>query len=546
MGPRARALGRAVFAGALLALAGPAPARDARALPSRALAPADGWTHDWARGAVFYEVFVRSFADSDADGIGDLRGLASRLDHLRDGDPATDGDLEVDALWLMPVFESPSDHGYDVADYDRVERDYGTDDDLRALLDEAHRRGLRVIVDLVLNHTSSRHPWFLDSAAGAGSARRDWYVWSPGNPGWTQPWSTQAAWHPLNGAYYYGLFWSEMPDLNLANPAVREALLGVVDRWLALGVDGFRLDASRYLVETGPGGGQQDTAATHAVLRELAAHVRTARPDAFLVGENWADTRTIATYYGTGGDELPASFDFPLAERILAAVRQGDASAVAALYAALEALYPPGSIDAPFLTNHDQVRLATQLGNSPAALRSAASVLLTLPGAVFLYYGEEVGMQNGQGSGDEAKRTPMPWDGSANGGFTAGTPWSPLSPGNATANVASQTGDPGSLLSRYRALTRARHASPALRDGVIRMLSSPTAPSPVLAFVRETAGERVLVAHNLSDAPAAAGPWPVQASGAEAVLADAGATVACAPDCRVGLPARATGAWLLH
>ena len=259
-------------------------------------APADGVAADaWWNGAVFYEVFVRSFADSDGDGKGDLRGLLAKLDYLNDGDPATTADLGVDALWLMPVFESPSYHGYDVVDYRAIERDYGTAADLDALVVAAHARGVRVIVDLVLNHTSVEHPWFRESASSPSSPRRDWYLWSPTDLGWTQPWNPESGscWHERNGAFYYALFWSGMPDLNYRTPAVREEAKAIASFWLARGVDGFRLDAARHLVEDGPGPALVDTPETHAFWKEFAAHVRSVKPDAVLVGEEGRGVPTI-------------------------------------------------------------------------------------------------------------------------------------------------------------------------------------------------------------------------------------------------------------
>jgi glycosidase len=449
---------------------------------------------------VFYEVFVRSFQDSDGDGVGDLRGLVARLDHLNDGDPATTADLEVDAIWLMPIFASPSYHGYDTVDYEAVQPAYGTLADFDRLVAEAHRRGIRVVLDLVLNHTSDAHPWFRESSASRQSPRRDWYVWRDDNPRWPQPWNAQAeTWHAARGAYYYGLFWSGMPDLNLRNAAVRAEAKRIASFWLARGVDGFRLDAVRHLVETGPGAGQSDTAETHALLRELAAHVRAQRPDAILVGEAWTETPVIAAYYGAGGDELDVNFDFPLAARLVEGLRRGDATGIAAKLREVASTYPPGAVDAPFLTNHDMRRVASELGNRPELLRSAAAVLLTLPGAPFLYYGEEIGLANGPASNDEAKRTPMRWDGSAAGGFTTGQPWFAPSPADAAGNVGAQAADPGSLLSHYRRLIRARHASEALARGSLTVLES--APT-VLAFARETSRERVLVVHNLGEVPA--------------------------------------------
>lgn len=455
----------------------------------------------WATGAVFYEVFVRSFQDSDGDGKGDLAGLISRLDYLNDGNPATDGDLGVDALWLMPVFASPSYHGYDTTDYDAINPDYGTSADFDRLIREAHRRGIRIIVDLVVNHTSARHPWFVESASSPNSPRRDWYVWSADDPGWAQPWNPSGrSWHPLGGAWFYGLFWEGMPDLNFRTPAVRDEVKRIAARWLARGVDGFRLDAAPCLVETGPGDGQADSPETHQFWREFAASVRAAKPDALLVGEVWAETPKVAPYYGStqavpGGDELPLNFDFMLAERIVEAVKTGEVRGIVDKLREVQVVYPPGATDVPFLTNHDQIRLATQLEDA-ARLRSAAAILLTLPGTPFLYYGEEVGLPNGPGNEDEEKRTPMPWDATPGAGFTTGTPWHPFVAGHDRVNVAVQTADPASLLSLYRKLIRARHASPALARGSLELL---TQRGPVLAFVRRSGDDRVLVAINLGD-----------------------------------------------
>lgn len=519
-------------------------------VPAPPRSAASGWDHEWARGAVFYEVFVRSFQDSDGDGKGDLEGLISRLDYLNDGKPETTTDLGVDALWLMPVFESPSYHGYDTTDYEAIDPDYGTNAVFLRLLDEAHRRGIRVIVDLVVNHSGSGHPWFVSSAASPSSPYRDWYVWSPTDPGWKQPWGgSTGTWHRSGDAYYYGVFWSGMPDLNWRSPALREELRRIAALWLERGVDGFRLDATRYLVEAGAGGGQQDTPETHAALKEFAAHVRRVKPQAFVVGENWADTRVIASYYGSpsvpGGDELPASFNFPLADRVLRAVAESDGTLVAAKLDEVAKAYPKGALDAPFLTNHDQARLATQLGRNAGRLRSAAAILLTVPGSPFLYYGEEVGIQNGTTGGDESKRTPMPWDATPGGGFTTGTPWFPFAPGRESENVAVQLADPSSLLARYRSLIRVRKEAPALAKGDLVLLSATTGVSPTLAFLRTTATETILVVHNLSDSFVSAGPFAVSGSSFERLFADPGTGDPSGPPgaVRAYLPGRGTGIW---
>lgn len=531
----------------------PAPG-SAAATPSpvaaRPLPHAGPWANRWADGAVFYQIFVRSFADGDGDGIGDLKGLTARLDYLNDGNPATRTDLGVEGIWLMPVFESPSYHGYDVVDYETIEKDYGTNEDFRRFLDEAHRRGIRVIVDFVMNHTSAQHPWFQESSSSPSSPRRDWYVWRQDDPGWTQPWGTGRTWHEKDGAYYFGLFWGGMPDLNFRNPAVRDEIERLALVWLDRGVDGFRLDATRHLVEDGPGNGQCDSPETHAFLKEFSAVIRSKHPDALLVGENWTGTDAIAEYYGSvatipGGDELPMSFDFPLAGSIVDGVKAGDGASIATKVEEILRTYPRGVLDGTFLTNHDMVRLATQLGGEPARLRSAAAILMTLPGTPFVYYGEEVGLENGKGGGDEAKRTPMPWDATAGGGFTTGQPWEPLAPGRETRNVAAESADPGSLLSRYRDLIHLRAATPALRTGSYKAQPGGM-PASVLAFVREADGSRVLVAHNLGASAAEVAAIDLgQGASVAPLWTDPRAELAPAADGRytLRLPPGASGVW---
>jgi len=499
-------------------------------------APTQG-DHEWARGAVFYEVFVRSFSDSDGDGKGDLRGLTAKLDYLNDGDPKTSTDLGVDALWLMPVFQSPSYHGYDTVDYEKIDDEYGTAEDFQRLLDEAHKRGIRIIVDLVMNHSSSQHPWFVESASSPTSPKRDWYVWRADDPGWTQPWGgANHTWHEKNGAYYYGIFWGGMPDLNFSTPAVREEMKRLAGLWISRGVDGFRLDATRHLFANGPGDLQNDQPEAHVYLKEFAEHVRKVNPRAVLVGENWTETPIIAQYFA----DLPMSFNFPLAEEILHGVQDGEAAGIAGKLDEMQELYPPGALDAPFLTNHDQTRIATVLQNDPAKLKSAAAVLLTLPGAPFLYYGEEIGLQNGPVSSDEHKRTPMPWDASPTGGFTTGRPWFQLAPGS--ANVAAQTADPDSLLSHYRKLIQARKSSPALLKGDLKLLTSGAKSDPVLAFTRESPGEKVLVLHNLGADAVTAGPYEVDDP--EPIFSSGEIVMMQGEDgWRVNLPIGASGVW---
>ena len=540
-----RRLVRSTLATAVL-LALSCSSSNAFARPRAARPPAIAqWNHDWARGAVFYEIFVRSFSDSGVDGIGDFDGLIAKLDYLNDGDPAVTTDLGIDAIWLMPVFESPSYHGYDTVDYETIEKDYGTNAGFQRFLDEAHKRGIHVILDLVMNHTSSEHPWFLDSASSPASAKRNWYVWSATNPGWLQPWGGDPTWHSLNGSYYYGVFWSGMPDLNYRAPEVKAEMFRIARFWLAKGVDGFRLDATRYLVETGAGPGQADTADTHQLLKEFAADVRRTRPEAILVAENTTDTRTLAMYYGStttirGGDEMPMNFNFPLASAVIEGVKSGSANGITSTLRDMISVYPRGIIDAPFLTNHDQTRLATVLGNDGGRLRNAAAILLTLPGAPFLYYGEEVGLQNGPTSADESKRTPMPW--TSSGGFTTGTPWHDYAPGILANNVATQTNDPRSLLSYYRNWIGARKRSPGLLKGDVTLLET---GSQVLAFIRDSGDERVLVLHNLSGVAVDAGPLSVTADGLEAIYTDTAVALPTGGSgaWRVVLPPHSSGAW---
>ncbi|MGC3999894.1 MAG: alpha-amylase family glycosyl hydrolase [Anaeromyxobacter sp.] len=538
-----------VFALAGCAAHTSAPGPAAGAAPPSAGAPA-GWQLDWARDAVFYEVFVRSFSDSNGDGVGDLQGLIDKLDYLNDGDPRTTTDLGVTALWLMPIFKSPSYHGYDVTDYETIQRAYGTNEDFGRLCREAHRRGIKVIVDLVMNHTSWQHPWFMVSVMGPATgdpSKRDWYLWRKDDPGWLRPWLPSATWHHLKGTdgYYYGLFYGGMPDLDYRNAEVREEMRFVSKLWLDRGVDGFRLDAARYLIET-PDGQVQDTEETHAYWREFSAHVRSINPGALLVGENWTDTATIATYYGDtakvpGGDELPMNFDFPVSDAIRGALKTGDAGGLAAQLRANQAAYPAGAMNAPFLTNHDQIRIATQLGGDAGKLRTAAALLLTLPGTPFLYYGEEVGVRQPDAGDDEFKRTPMPWGPTpVTVGFTTGKPWMRPVKGFEKANVKVQSADPASLLSRYRTLIRVRQGSAALRHGTLQLLPS---SGGLLAYVRKSGSEEVLVVHNVGTA-AAGLELPVSGKPAP-LLVDAGVAATGGERIRVELPGLSTGVWTL-
>ncbi|HEX2203154.1 MAG TPA: alpha-amylase family glycosyl hydrolase [Longimicrobium sp.] len=449
-------------------------------------------TPEWRRGGVCYEVFVRSFSDSDGDGVGDLRGLTSKLDYINDGSAASRKDLGASCIWLMPVAQSPSYHGYDVTNYYEVDREYGTNDDFKRLVAEAHRRGIRVIVDLVLNHMSSEHPRFKAALLDPASPYRPWFRWSPverKTPGWTVP-----TWHkvPERDEYYYGLFWSGMPDLELSNPEVKAEWERVARFWLEeMGVDGFRLDAVGHFFEDGDD--PRNGPGTHPWLRDYAAHIRGIKPGAFTVGEVWDSVGALRAYYP---DQLDAYFAFEVSDALLEAVRTGEK---ARLVAALERVQRefPHNRWASFQRNHDQTRTMTALGGDAGRARLSASLLLTLPGLPFVYYGEEIGMSADKP--DPRLRTPMHWTRGPAAGFTRGLPWEPLQPDSLTANVEAQEGDPGSLLNHYRRLVHLRAAHPALAWGDFAALeaSDPAA----LAFLRRAEGETVLVVANLGVRP---------------------------------------------
>ncbi|MCU0619139.1 MAG: alpha-amylase family glycosyl hydrolase [Gemmatimonadaceae bacterium] len=458
-----------------LALAAPVPAQDAPPAP-------------WLRGATCYEIFVRSFADADGDGIGDLRGLTARLDHLRG--------LGVRCLWLTPITKAPSYHGYDPSDHYTIAREYGTDADMRRLVDQAHRAGIRVLVDMVLNHVSSEYPPFQAALRDTASPYRGWFRFAP-SPGPTNQWGG-TNWHrsPRRDEWYYGFFWSGMPDLNHEHPGPRAEMRRVATHWLrTIGVDGFRLDAVKYLVEDGDR--LDDTPATHRVLAEWQRHVKRIRPSAWNVGEVFDSTTALLPYYP---GQLDAYFAFEVSDSILAGVRRGDGRGLLAPMLRLQDAVPWWRI-APFLRNHDQSRTATVLGGDLQGARLAAAILLTLPGVPFVYYGEELGMQGDKP--DERIRTPMPWrDDAPHAGFTTGRPWQPLAPDSLVANVAVQRRDSTSLLAWYRSLVRLRAAHPVLASG--RLVPVASSDPSVAAWLRVEERERWLVVASLGRDPLAA------------------------------------------
>ncbi|MBD3348177.1 MAG: T9SS type A sorting domain-containing protein [Candidatus Eisenbacteria bacterium] len=449
-----------------------------------------GWWND----CVFYEIFVRSFYDSDGDGIGDFPGLTQKLDYLNDGDPGTDDDLGVTGIWLMPIQDSPSYHGYDGVDYRSINPDYGTMADFQTFLAAAHDRGIKVIIDYVMNHCSNQHPWFVESAQGS-PGYRDYFRWSESDPGYTGPWG-QNVWHWHPSDWYYGLFTSGMPDLNYENSAVRDSMFQIADYWLdTVGVDGFRLDAVLYIHEDGDQ--LQNTPATFAFWEDYNAHVKSVKPDAFSVGEAWTGTSTILQY--STEDRLDTCFEFNLAYATLGSVNDANAEWVKSKANEVYNLYPYLQY-ATFLTNHDQDRSFTVFGEDEDKARVAAGMYLTLPGVPFLYYGEEIGMT---GSGDHLNiRTPMQWTDGAHAGFTTGTPWRSVNGNYVDHNVAEEEQDPGSLLEWYKRLIHLRNESPALRRGLHHRLE--TSETPVLAFARSSEQETVLCMINASPDPVSA------------------------------------------
>ncbi len=462
-------------------------------VPSAAAQTPAAGDSGWRDSAVCYEIFVRSFYDSDGDGVGDLEGVIQKLDYVNDGDPETRKDLGARCIWLMPITASPSYHGYDVTDYYRIDPRFGTNQDFKRLIAETHRRGIKVLVDMVLNHVSSEHPYFKHALLYPDSPYRDWFRWSD-TPGPPNEWGGNN-WHrsPVRDEYYYGFFWRTMPDLNWETAAVREEMKKVATFWLReMGADGLRLDAIRHLMED-DSGRSANVPATHDMLREYAAHVRDVAPDAFTIGEVYDSTDVLLAYYP---DQLDAYFAFEVSDAILSAVRAGSsADLIASVLRLQEAV--PGHRWAPFLRNHDQTRTLTWLEGDVARAKLAASLLLTLPGVPFVYYGEEIGMTGDKP--DPHLRTPMHWRLGPAAGFTDGVPWEPLQPDSFTANVEAMENDPDCLLNLYRKLIHLRAKNAALGSGELVALNAGS--EAVAAYLRRKGDRVALVVANLGTTP---------------------------------------------
>jgi alpha-amylase len=436
----------------------------------------------WWQNAVFYEIFVRSFYDSDGDGVGDFNGITDKLDYLTN--------LGIDAIWLMPINPSPSYHGYDVINYFNVNPDYGNMEDFKHLLDEAHARGMHVIIDLVINHTSNQNPWFVDANNNPSSPYRDWYIWSANDPGYSGPLGN--AWHSGNQGYYYGIFSDRMPDLNYTNPEVGAEMLKIVNFWLtSVGVDGFRVDAVKYLIEEGQK--QENTTSTHEWLKGFYSAYKADNPEAFAVGEVYGAGAFAATTYLGQLDEI---FSFELAGGFVnSAQGESNTAMVSAMKFTLKDM--PNGLLATFLTNHDQNRVMSVLGGNMDKAKVAAGLMLTSPGTPFIYYGEEVGMEGIKP--DEDIRRPMQWDGTIHAGFTSGNPWREAGENYVTANVADESSDPDSLLSFYQNFIELRKQHPALQDGSWVLVDSND--TGVFAALRIDQQEAILVVANLTRSP---------------------------------------------
>lgn len=467
---------------------------------------------EWWANSTFYEIFVRSFYDSNGDGIGDINGITAKLDYLNDGNPATTSDLGVTGIWLMPINPSPSYHGYDITDYYGINPQYGTMDDFKNLISEAHARGIRVIVDFVPNHCSSLHPWFVSAAATSDSPKRDWFIWEETDPGYLGPWGQQV-WQPYGGSYFYAVYNGSMPDLNYLNSEVVATMEGVVRYWLEqVGVDGFRVDSAKHIIEEGIL--QENTASTHNYWKNWRINFKNTSPEAVAIGEVWSGTAAVAQY--VQGDELDAIFNFYLAWAILDSLKNGTAESFVDSIVESTSMIPAGQFS-PFITNHDQDRAMTQLGVSVPKAKAAVSLLLTSPGTPFIYYGEEIGMEGaktGFPDYDIPTRRPMQWSSGSNAGFTT-SPEAWYAPdGNYTiVNVAAQTGDPDSLLSYYRKLISLRNNHIALRVGGYNNITTNNAA--VYAGLRFQVSESLIAIVNMSGSPVtgctlslASGPVP--------------------------------------
>ena len=439
--------------------------------------PAENWWND----QVFYQINVRSFYDTDANGVGDFQGLIQKLDYLNDGNPNTDTDLGITAIWLMPIMSSPSDHGFDVTDYYNVNFLLGNMSDFENLVSEVHKRGMKIIIDFEINHTSDRHPWFINSSDPAGE-KRNWYIWSTTQHG--------EHWHPKNDYYYYGYFWGVNPDLNYRNDAVTEEMKKIISFWHQdKQLDGFRMDAANLIIEEGDK--LSDTQSTLNWWRKFYAFQKNLNPALMTVGEIWRHTDIVAPF---ADQRLDFCFEFSLSYCIIDAIKYGDIYKLKNQLDYIVDAYPRLQYGI-FLKNHDQNRVLEEFDmNIPQALL-AARILLTLPGIPFLYYGEEIGMRGLKLPDDN--RGPMQWSDEAFAGFSTIYPWEEVDPGYVDMNVRKMKNDPHSMWHEYRRYIKARLTNRALTWGDYEPIN--TFPETVFSFLRHIDDEIVLVIHHIAD-----------------------------------------------
>lgn len=463
--------------------------KESETLPTVTVIPEISPEFPWWNDTVFYELFVRSFYDSNSDGIGDFQGLIQKLDYLNDGDPNTENDLGITGIWLMPIFDSTSYHGYDVTDYYSINPDYGTMDDFKTFLSAAHNRNIRVIIDFVVNHTSVEHPWFKESRANENSLYRDWYIWSDTDPGYLGPWG-EDVWHfNYDNNYYYGVFWSGMPDLNFQNPDVTKEIDKISTYWLSeIGVDGFRVDGARHLIEDGKI--QANTDSTIEWFQSFNIRNKETNPQIMTVGEVWDSNFSAVRYIKE--DAFDLVFDFELSESLLEGINGNDGKQITNALNFNTKLFPYLQ-KANFLTNHDMNRVMDVFQNDLPKAKIGALFLLTSPGVPFIYYGEEIGMKGSKP--DEDIRKPMQWDISENAGFSTFLPWRTVNSNFDLVNVVTEEMDSESLLNLYKQLIHFRNNSEALTVGEFQSLK--TNEQNIVAFVRNTNNHTVFVIANV-------------------------------------------------
>lgn len=458
---------------------------------NKLLAQEAGRVSSWPRG-ITYEIYVQSFADSDGDGKGDIKGMTAKLDYLKE--------LGVEAVWLMPVSPSPSYHKYDVTDYYGIDSAYGTMDDFKSFVAEAHKRNIKVVIDMVLNHSSSRHPWFIDASKNINSPYRDYYVWTESSDPQTRSAGNVTAgesrrrnhWTRLRGAdsmyYYYSQFTAGMPDLNFDNPKLRAEVFKIGKFWASeVKVDGFRLDAARHIF---PDERPQDN---HWWWEYFLQEMRKVNKDFYLIGEVWAPAEIVGPYL----KGIPALFNFDMGSAIIKALNNEQGDSLAFRHQKIRQFYQtvnPDYIDATFLTNHDQNRIFSAVKNDAAKARQAAAILFTLPGSPYIYYGEEIGMTGVKP--DPFIREPFLWDTKNKDKFR--TTWEvPRNSTDSTITPLSvQLRDKQSLFNHYKRLIQLRNNSRALTYGELVPLQLNNAA--VSAFQRIAKEESLLVIHNLS------------------------------------------------